>query len=456
MFDLVVVDRASSPLGQFTPSPNDADGQHTVQVDTRTLVGELKVAIIERLKLPREVLNQGLLRLTFSGRTLDDDSQLLGSYGVHKGTPAHVIASRSTAPLTFFQTSDGLTMTMHSDEVCNDFDTLHEAIDSAMAMELKREMLERVRELAIRETAERTSCSDAAMSGASTPAIETVMMPAELLANRIDMAVHGQIEQPLSTIWAVGGIHGNEVVGIEGTRLLDRFLRSAQPYSKLCCHVLQHSRIVVIPCINVVGNLASARCCPAPGVEVAYAKADPPFVVVGPHERGAISPPAGWSDPNRGWQSNKTIVKQHIDVLLDGPMRPSVTIWNHDWAVPQGKLYPRGDGLEPMYNGIELVFARHFQSKTVFGAPWPFVETAEESAADGPTSTDEMVMTSELVERGIPSYTIETYCGSKTARMHTEANLFLLARHTGYLADKSTEVLVAEIGRDVDRMLGQY
>ena len=49
------------------------------------------------------------------------------------------------------------------------------------------------------------------------------------------------------------------------------------------------------------------------------------------------SPPLGWQDPNRGWSSNDTFVKQNLQELLDW-VQPDVTWFNHDWAPLKGLL----------------------------------------------------------------------------------------------------------------------
>ena len=100
-------------------------------------------------------------------------------------------------------------------------------------------------------------------------------------------------------------------------------------------------------------------------------------------------------------------------------------VFNHDWALPQGKCYNVGSPPR-LSAAVAKVFARFYPVRTGFGSAWHHVETPEAGDADG-----ERVMTRALLEEaGVPSYTLEAYCdGDASAHVHVAVTLFLLAKH---------------------------
>ena len=149
---------------------------------------------------------------------------------------------------------------------------------------------------------------------------------------------------------------------------------------------------------------------------------------------------------------------------------PEMIVWNHDWAVPHGKLIVRGEVAERLFQGASAIFGKYFpQRRTPFREPAPPVwrsavegvaqeklrqaRRAAAAKARGHSSAEvaeeevEVYMPQEIWRRfGIPSYTIETYMQrDDTALMHLEVTLFLLCRHAGAYAAASDRELRAKV-----------
>jgi hypothetical protein len=244
----------------------------------------------------------------------------------------------------------------------------------------------------------------------------------------------------------VGGVHGNERMGVRGAQMLVDYLKRAPVRMREGCdlgvRILSALQVVVVPCINPVGYSADARCCPTTQVrEVTFTEGK---VVVAEDEKGSIKPPTGWADPNRGWQgkTNDTLVKHHLKRLLR-MISPSVIVFNHDWALPQGKvkIYGAEECLAKVA-GVQLVFERVYPSSLGgMGGAWSFLEMFAE--------VDKVNMCYPLFEQaGITNYLVESsWILDESPRIHVAVTLYLLARTAG-LADSDTE-LVATIWREV-------
>jgi len=237
----------------------------------------------------------------------------------------------------------------------------------------------------------------------------------------------------------VGGTHGNEVQGVRGVARVIKYLKN--PTNELGAEILTKSTVIAVPVINGVGYVAGARTCPR-------MQADPEVVFsegkvwVRDDEKGSINPPKGWSDPGRGWEKNDTFVKHHLEQLLK--FNPSVILFNHDWAPPQGSLKYYGDKIEETISaGVRQIFRQFYPTKTIFGKDWKFCEVAS-------ISKDYMKTSWDLWQKfGIPNYTIENYLFSeRSADIHTVVSLFLLAKHAGVTWDDNR--LIAEIFKDIN------
>jgi hypothetical protein len=96
----------------------------------------------------------------------------------------------------------------------------------------------------------------------------------------------------LKTFYVIGGIHGNEIKGIEGAFLLKKYFDSERDFCKL---LFSKFNIKLIPILNVVGNLAEARCCPPSNMDLEFENEK---VIIKENEKKS-NPPEGWNDPNR-------------------------------------------------------------------------------------------------------------------------------------------------------------
>ncbi|KAH3760525.1 hypothetical protein Pelo_7686 [Pelomyxa schiedti] len=228
----------------------------------------------------------------------------------------------------------------------------------------------------------------------------------------------------LPTVVVIGGVHGNEVMGIEGVQRLKSFL-TTKPAHPFALRLLATARIVVVPCINPIGYLARARCCPvaSENCSVNY-NTNTGEIVVQDTQRGSISPPPGWKDPNRGWAANDTLVKHNLKSLLDS-VNPSVLIFNHDWAAPQAKLVFYGESPIDV-KGISRLLSKFYPCCTPFGKPWQFVEPGQ--MAEEP---EEVTLSWYLrAELGISSYVCETYMKmAHSAAVHFAVCLFLISKY---------------------------
>lgn len=284
----------------------------------------------------------------------------------------------------------------------------------------------------------------------------------------------------LPSLWVIGGVHGNEIHGINGTKLVCEFLQNSQYQTTQLLY--DHAHITVVPCINICGYLAGARCCPMEDVKVNYIN---PKIVVEDHEKGAIYPPPGWQDPNRGWDVNKTVVKKHMKKILCGKVgrKPEWILFNHDWAKSLPTCFFFGNVCHPQsvpheaevehlseeilqykkktsgpfvsdkiaslnslfgkrsepktendifYSGIEKIFSAFYPSTTAYGTPVKF--TAEYKLNN--------TMPSKVYQKfNIPSIIIENYIGKENAgEAHLASSLFVLAKRANVQIDTDTLV----------------
>jgi hypothetical protein len=261
-------------------------------------------------------------------------------------------------------------------------------------------------------------------------------------------------------------------------------------------------------------------------------------LVIGAHQHGSHFPPRGWHDPNRLWRNNDSLVKHALSQTIfqgavddrrrqdqEGEEREgegdnqggsedgsegggetttalettgtaNMVVWNHDWAVPQGKLYcslpdgPAAAPLEkptqqhhhqqqqqqqqqppPLAEGCRHIISKYYPSRTGFGLPYEHVETInkpllsnhddgdadeDNDAADEDNDGDDkargckkepLMMPNCVNQRfGTTCYTLETYCGERSVvpgslggeYLHLEATLYLLAKHAGVVVVGTT------------------
>ena len=147
--------------------------------------------------------------------------------------------------------------------------------------------------------------------------------------NHLEITYFPCVDSEDQKIMIIGGIHGNEIQGIRGVRLLKEHL--SNPEDLLIRDILDKTSLILIPRINVVGNLADARSCPNRGTDVDY---KPKKVIVKDDEKRSLKVPKGWQDPGFGWDANRTLVRYNIEWLIY-QFSPSILILNHDWAMPK-------------------------------------------------------------------------------------------------------------------------
>jgi hypothetical protein len=378
----------------------------------RATVADLKRRLQEHTRIPASAQ-----QLAFAGDTLDNDLRSVGSYHLHQGATAHlVLVSRLAQAVTFATTSAGLTATL---PVATPAEAA--ALDGRLrALEtLHGELLHQVKRA--RPAHVRTK---------ETRPPDAMLTDAALLGAAVELQIFGMASDG-PTLLVCGGVHGNETRGMDGVRALQKLLDNAAG-CPLVREIVERSRVVTVPCLNRVGSLARARGCPKRGTKVA--RCPDGRVWVAPDERGGIKYPHGWSDPNRGWdESNQTVALGLLDELCASRLtKPNVAngtwkkeVFNHDWALPQGKCYNVGSPPR-LSAAVAKIFARFYPVRTGFGSAWHHVETPEAGDADG-----ERVMTRALLEEaGVPSYTLEAYCdGDASAHVHVAVTLFLLAKH---------------------------
>ncbi len=226
-----------------------------------------------------------------------------------------------------------------------------------------------------------------------------------------------------TTILVVGGVHGNEIPGIEGVKRLISYL--GQPELNLATEILARVAVTVVPIVNIVGYLAEARACPQRGAEVAY---EGGTVIVPEDEKGYDGKdPAQWHDPNLGWEDNDTLVRHQMEWLMKA-VDPDLIIFNHDWALPLPRLFVFGPTwLNNAVKGVVSIYSRCYPPHNPLGKPWPFLEMAL-----GDPEGDVELAGQIWAMYQVPSLLAETYfVGGGSAAIHFAQDLYFLARLAG-------------------------
>lgn len=253
----------------------------------------------------------------------------------------------------------------------------------------------------------------------------------------------------------VGGVHGNELSGMEGAQCVHEFLADAtDPIAEA---ILERATVTVVPCVNTVGLAAGARCSPTLGSAVLRGEARigtlDRRVYVGDHQHGSFFPPKDWSDPNRGWLTNDTLVKHALEQALysSSSAPPEMVVWNHDWAIPNGSVIARGAPKDLYEKPMRSIFGKHYPSRTGFGKVYEHVITCDQATAGNSTVVKEPKYMSEALQATYnhADYTIESYCGGNATELHFEATLYLLARHSH--VPVSEPALLAAVADATDR-----
>ena len=149
----------------------------------------------------------------------------------------------------------------------------------------------------------------------------------------------------LKTIYIVGGIHGDEIQGVKGAELLKSYFQKNNEFSQKLRSLIN---IKVIPILNKIGYLAGLRCSPTEGLEIKFTsegkikvEESEVFDVTSFSMKILRKNPEGWTDPNRGWDSNKTLVKKHLLKIIESS--PDYIFFHHDWSDVHPYLNYYGD-----------------------------------------------------------------------------------------------------------------
>jgi len=167
----------------------------------------------------------------------------------------------------------------------------------------------------------------------------------------------------------VAGVHGNEIQSMKGANLLIEHFKN--PENLFVQEILSTHSLTIVPCMNRIGFLANARSAPPHDIQVEYQNGE---VIVGKNEKGSYNFPPNWQDPNRGWDENKTIVKEFFLDLVQSE-KPSLILTLHDWALPQGHVVPR-DSIKniEVLDQVNELLGHFYPPTTPTGLKWNFIE----------------------------------------------------------------------------------
>ena len=244
----------------------------------------------------------------------------------------------------------------------------------------------------------------------------------ELFNKHFELLDFSTNNQDLPIVLLAGGIHGNEIRGIEAVSHLVQSLKKND--NPLISNILSKIRLYVIPRLNVVGNLAGARCCPQSGEIIQYNE-ETQEVILPQDQKGSMKIPQGWADPNRLWNDNVTLAKMHLDKAIKSlPRKPDLVIFPHDWAATQPivKIYERNTTYANTVKEVQSLLGKYYPSRTPFGKQWDFVRAAV------PQDDSENLSFELLEQEGIPSFVIETYLHSDlSVLVHYQILLYVLS-----------------------------
>ena len=254
--------------------------------------------------------------------------------------------------------------------------------------------------------------------------------------NAIEIRWIRAAEQETARVLIVSGVHGNEPQSMKGTRLLSEYL--SNPENELVTEILEGTTVVTVPLINIIGEMADARSCPEEGVEVEFRDST---VIVQDDEKGMYKFPSGWCDANAGWDTNGTLVKEHIARLIE-MIAPTLIIFNHDWTLTQGKIYAYGPEVYDIPD-IEMILKCFYPTSNILGIEWKFIDII---GPDFLNFTLPFILANEL---GIPVLLTEVCVGEdRSPEITLAVNLFILAMYSG--AQIGDETVVNRILRSLN------
>lgn len=221
---------------------------------------------------------------------------------------------------------------------------------------------------------------------------------------------------------------------MEGIQLLVNYLKENNTdHSK---RILEKLYIVATPCINVVGNLVNERNCPPKGSEVEI-------------DNGKIinfnnsNIPNDWSDPNRGWDSNNTLCKDHLVEFLKE--KPVFSIFNHDWMSQYGTIYGYCSKEDlKITDDIDELFHEYYPKMVDLNGDQVKFKFSFDERKDSILVNDEERVTLDILyqKHRINSILIENFIfHQNAAECHFALTLFFLSKLAGIIDDLPKKVL---------------
>lgn len=227
--------------------------------------------------------------------------------------------------------------------------------------------------------------------------------------------------------YIIGGIHGDEIQGVKAVEHLQNYFSASK--SIFADNLKSSINIVLIPVINKLGFLAGLRNSPCPGTEICLLKEGKIYV----EEREVFdiktfsmkilrTNPDGWTDPNRLWEENKTLVKNHLEkIVLE---KPDYILFLHDWADFFGGFFCYGNILSEKINPnncFKRIFEKYQVKKNTGGKEIEYFSFYNKN--------DQNIMGLHLFEKyGICNFTLENFAYSEESqKIHFSISLMVLA-----------------------------
>lgn len=169
------------------------------------------------------------------------------------------------------------------------------------------------------------------------------------------------------TLFIIGGIHGDEIQGVRASQALISLFKSTSQHTILQ-RLSERLNITIIPAINKIGYLAGLRFSPPENqtIEVLengaiYVREKEVFDVRSFSMLVQRQTPDGWSDPNREWERNNTLVKKHLERIIKeagDKLSDTKMLFLHDWADLDGMVNCFTDRDVDLFKKSEAVMKR--------------------------------------------------------------------------------------------------
>lgn len=227
--------------------------------------------------------------------------------------------------------------------------------------------------------------------------------------------------------YIIGGIHGDELQGIKAVEHLQSYF--SFPKSTFAQNLRSSINIVLIPVINNLGFLAGLRNSPCKGTQICLLKEGRIFV----EEKEVFdiktfsmkilrTNPDGWTDPNRLWEENKTLVKSHLEKIVWE--KPEYILFLHDWTDFFGGFICYGNILSEKINPdncMKRIFEKYQMKKNTGAKEIEYFSYYDKN--------DQNITGWHLFEKyGICNFTLENFAYSEESqKIHFSISLLILA-----------------------------